>query len=45
MQVAYHLNEVPSPDRAKEIGAPWAPYRSVGAWYMWRVVEPPQPEW
>jgi DNA-3-methyladenine glycosylase II len=39
MQVAYHLDEVPSPARAREIGAPWAPYRSVGAWYMWRAVE------
>lgn len=45
MQVAYHLDEIPSPARAREIGAPWAPYRSVGAWYMWRAVEPPQPEW
>ncbi len=39
MQVAYHLDDVPSPARAREIGAPWAPYRTVGAWYMWRAVE------
>ncbi len=41
MQVAYHLDEVPSPARAREIGAPWAPYRSVGAWYMWQAVDTP----
>jgi len=39
MQVAYGLDALPTPARAREIGAPWAPYRSVGAWYMWRAVE------
>lgn len=39
MRLAYGLEEMPTPARAKEIGAPWAPYRSVGAWYMWRAVE------
>ena len=24
--------------QALEIGAKWAPYRSVGSWYMWRAV-------
>ena len=37
MQVAYGLAETPAPARAKEIGEPWAPYRSVGSWYMWRA--------
>ena len=37
MQVAYGLAETPTPARAKEIGEPWAPYRSVGSWYMWRA--------
>ena len=37
MQVAYRLAEAPGPDRARQIGAPWAPYRSVGSWYMWRA--------
>jgi len=39
MQIAYGLEEVPTPARAHEIGAPWSPYRSVGAWYMWRGAE------
>ncbi len=39
MRLAYGLREMPSPARAREIGAAWAPYRSVGSWYMWRAVE------
>ena len=37
MAVAYGLAETPTPARASEIGAPWAPYRSVSSWYMWRA--------
>ena len=39
MRAAYGLPETPTPERAREIGAPWAPYRSVASWYMWRAVE------
>lgn len=39
MRIAYGLDETPTPARATEIGAPWAPYRSVGSWYMWRAAE------
>ncbi|MBX7111323.1 MAG: DNA-3-methyladenine glycosylase 2 family protein [Dehalococcoidia bacterium] len=39
MQVAYGLPEMPTPVRARDIAAPWTPYRSVGAWYMWRAVD------
>jgi 3-methyladenine DNA glycosylase/8-oxoguanine DNA glycosylase len=44
MRVAYGLPETPIPAQAKEIGAPWAPYRSIGSWYMWRVNEPTDPD-
>lgn len=44
MQVAYGLKESPTPARATEIGAPWAPYRSVASWYMWRAVETVTPD-
>ena len=44
MRIAYGLEETPTPKRAIEIGAPWAPYRSVGSWYMWRVTEPTAPD-
>ncbi len=39
MRIAYGLDAAPTPARAREIGSPWAPYRSVGSWYMWRAVE------
>lgn len=39
MRLAYGLPGMPSPAETREIGARWAPYRSVGSWYMWRAVE------
>lgn len=39
MKLAYGLADLPTAGEARRIGAPWAPYRSVGSWYMWRVVE------
>ncbi len=39
MRIAYALDAAPTPARAAEIGACWAPYRSVGSWYMWRAAE------
>lgn len=44
MRIAYGLEETPTPAKASEIGAPWAPYRSVGSWYMWRAAEAPAPD-
>lgn len=29
----------PMPKELAAIGEPWAPYRSVAAWYLWRAVE------
>ena len=44
MRIAYNLESVPTPKEALLIGAPWAPYRSVGSWYMWRAAEPVAPD-
>ena len=44
MQAAYGLRKEPSPKRAQRIGAPWAPYRSVGSWYMWRAADTITPD-
>lgn len=41
MQRVYRLRDLPSPERMEKIAAPWAPWRSVGAWYMWQVLELP----
>lgn len=43
MQVAYQLPNEPTPTEAAEIGAAWAPYRSVGSWYMWRILDTKTP--
>lgn len=44
MQLAYGLVAMPTPKEAIDIGAKWAPYRSVGSWYMWRVADTFTPE-
>jgi len=37
MKITYGLEKSPTPKEAKEIGAKWAPYRSMASWYMWRA--------
>lgn len=44
MRITYALEATPTPKQALEIGARWAPYRSVGSWYMWRAGEPVAPD-
>jgi DNA-3-methyladenine glycosylase II len=44
MRITYGLPEIPTPKEALVIGQPWAPYRSVGSWYMWRATEPTTPD-
>src|SRR5215216_978407 len=43
IQKAYHLRKLPTPERVKKFGAKWAPYRTVGSWYMWRLLDAPVP--
>ena len=39
VQKAYRLRKLPDAKRIEKIAASWAPYRTVGSWYMWRVLE------
>ena len=39
VQRAYRLRKLPDAKRVAKIAAPWAPYRTIGSWYMWRVLE------
>jgi DNA-3-methyladenine glycosylase II len=41
IQKAYRLRKLPAPAQVLRRGEKWAPYRTVGAWYMWRVLELP----
>lgn len=39
IQRAYRLRKRPTPERVMQIGAPWAPFRSVASWYLWRSLD------
>jgi DNA-3-methyladenine glycosylase II len=39
MQRHFGLRKLPEPDRMRQLARPWQPFRSIGAWYMWRVLE------
>jgi DNA-3-methyladenine glycosylase II len=40
----YGLTELPKPKQLEAVADCWRPYRSVGAWYLWRHLEnPPAP--
>jgi len=38
-QILYGLDELPKPVELERLGERWRPYRSVGAWYLWTVVD------
>lgn len=39
IQKSYRLRKLPTPKQVLARGAKWAPYRTVAAWYMWRILE------
>jgi DNA-3-methyladenine glycosylase II len=39
IQKAYRMRKLPTPKQVLARGAKWAPYRTIGSWYMWRVLE------
>ncbi|WOK91546.1 putative DNA-3-methyladenine glycosylase 2 [Canna indica] len=39
VHMLYGLDEVPRPSQMDQLCERWRPYRSVGSWYMWRLVE------
>ena len=39
MQRHFGLRKLPEADRMTKLAAPWRPFRSVAAWYMWRLLE------
>jgi DNA-3-methyladenine glycosylase II len=41
---AYGLRTQPTPKALRAAGERWAPYRSVAAWYFWRVANEPKPK-
>jgi DNA-3-methyladenine glycosylase II len=39
MQQHFSLRALPSPERMTALASRWRPYRTAGAWYMWRILE------
>lgn len=39
IQLAYGLRAMPKPADVLHIGQPWAPHRTVAAWYLWRSLD------
>lgn len=37
----YGLRKLPPPRRMEQLARPWRPYRTVGCWYLWRVLDGP----
>jgi DNA-3-methyladenine glycosylase II len=39
IQRGYRLRALPDPRRVHRIGAPWAPYRTIASWYLWKSID------
>lgn len=39
IQKVYRMRKLPTPQQVLRRGAKWSPYRTIGAWYMWRILE------
>lgn len=39
MKRFFDLDHRPKKKEMEELAEPWRPYRSIGSWYMWRVLE------
>lgn len=39
MQRHFRLRKLPEPKRMIALAAPWRPFRTIGSWYMWRLLE------
>lgn len=39
VQMLYGLEDLPRPSQMEKLCERWRPYRSVAAWYMWRLIE------
>ncbi|CAI3932671.1 MULTISPECIES: DNA-3-methyladenine glycosylase family protein [Commensalibacter] len=43
-KICKNLTEQPKPKELKEKTLSWSPYRSIGAWYLWRAVDQKKPK-
>lgn len=43
-KICKNLTEQPKPKELKEKTESWSPYRSIGAWFLWRAAEQKKPQ-
>lgn len=43
LQRAYALRKMPGPKDVLRHGEKWAPYRTIASWYLWRLLDVPEP--
>src|SRR5512140_3270306 len=43
LQRAYGLRKMPAPKDVLRHGEKWAPYRTSASWYLWRLLDVPEP--
>ena len=39
MQKLHGMKRRPAPSTMERLAEPWRPYRSIAAWYLWRIVD------
>ncbi len=39
IQRAYRMRKLPPPKKVLQVGAKWAPYRTIASWYLWRSLD------
>ena len=39
VQLMRRMRKLPTPQQLQKFGAPWAPYRTIASWYLWRSLE------
>jgi DNA-3-methyladenine glycosylase II len=39
IQLAYGLDALATPAEVLHVGQPWSPYRTIAAWYLWRLLD------
>ena len=42
VQRAFALRQLPTPAQVQRRGVPWAPYRTIASWYLWRLLDLPE---
>ena len=39
IQLAYGMRKLPGPKDVLRVGKPWAPWRTIASWYLWRSLD------